>query len=243
MSRPLESFVSWTTSRLQSSASKTLSVVAPALTVIIMSPAARQLFSRAGGVGYICRYLHPNQHMESKSNINGQQLYELCYCLWVMSFDCKGDEDMQYHFHRDGAVPSLADLIIAKPREKIVRLALSTLRNLALLDTTTSKLFASRRNLSVTSHFLIEMIGCGLMKSVDFLMERIWSDQDIIDDLRALLQLLHDTYKELSRWDVYEAEIESTHLQWGVVHTEAFFQENAKRMEGRNGDFSIVKVS
>lgn len=46
----------------------------------------------------------------------------------------------------------------------------------------------------------------------------------------------------MTRWDVYVAELELGHLQWGMLHTEKFFQENAKLMEGTNGDFSVVKV-
>jgi len=47
----------------------------------------------------------------------------------------------------------------------------------------------------------------------------------------------------MSRFDVYQSEVESSHLQWGIVHTEKFFRENARKMEGKKGDFSIVKVS
>lgn len=46
----------------------------------------------------------------------------------------------------------------------------------------------------------------------------------------------------MTRWDVYEAEVDSGHLQWGMVHTEKFFKENAKLMEGKDGNFAIVKV-
>lgn len=45
----------------------------------------------------------------------------------------------------------------------------------------------------------------------------------------------------MSRWDVYLAEVQSGHLEWSAVHTEKFFQQNAKLMEGPNSDFAIVK--
>ena len=61
-------------------------------------------------------------------------------------------------------------------------------------------------------------------------------------DLDVLHRLLHDNYKEMSRWDVYLIEVETGHLEWSAVHTEKFFQQNAKRMEGPDGDFRIVKV-
>lgn len=50
-------------------------------------------------------------------------------------------------------------------------------------------------------------------------------------DLKKLQQLLRDAHIELSRWDVYEAELESGCLRWGVVHTEDFFRDNVGKME------------
>ena len=54
--------------------------------------------------------------------------------------------------------------------------------------------------------------------------------------------MLHANYHDMTRWDVYKSEVESGHLQWGIVHTEKFFKENARRMEGTDGNFAIVKV-
>lgn len=62
-------------------------------------------------------------------------------------------------------------------------------------------------------------------------------------DLDILYKLLRETYREMSRWDVYQAEVESGHLEWGVVHSEKFFKEHARRLEGKNGDFTVLRVS
>ena len=61
-------------------------------------------------------------------------------------------------------------------------------------------------------------------------------------DLDILYSILHEAHRDLTRFDVYKSEIEAGHLQWGLVHTEKFFKENAKLMEGPNGDFAIVQV-
>jgi len=63
-----------------------------------------------------------------------------------------------------------------------------------------------------------------------------------LEDLNALHGMLHETQADMTRWDVYQAEVDSGHLQWSIVHTEKFFRENAKRMEGKDGNFAIVKV-
>jgi hypothetical protein len=64
----------------------------------------------------------------------------------------------------------------------------------------------------------------------------------LVTDLNKLHSLLRATAHDMTRWDVYVAEVDSGHLQWGMVHTEKFFQENAQMMEGPNGDFVLVKV-
>ena len=54
--------------------------------------------------------------------------------------------------------------------------------------------------------------------------------------------VVHENYKDLSRWDLYEAEVESGNLQWGILHTEKFFQQNCQMLEGKNLDFRLVKI-
>jgi V-type H+-transporting ATPase subunit H len=60
--------------------------------------------------------------------------------------------------------------------------------------------------------------------------------------LKVLHGLLHENYKDMTSWDVYVAEVESGHLEWGPIHTEKFFRENAKMMEGPDGDFRLVRT-
>ena len=61
-------------------------------------------------------------------------------------------------------------------------------------------------------------------------------------DLNFLYSELHEAHRDLSRFDVYKSEVEAGHLQWGLVHTEKFFKENARLMEGADGDFALVQV-
>jgi V-type H+-transporting ATPase subunit H len=90
--------------------------------------------------------------------------------------------------------------------------------------------------------FMTEMLACRLLKSVTYLEDRQFTDPDIVADIKALHKLLADNYKEMSRWEVYKAEVESGNLQWGSTHTEAFFKENARMMEGKDADFKLLKV-
>lgn len=61
-------------------------------------------------------------------------------------------------------------------------------------------------------------------------------------DITLLNRLLHANYKEISRWDMYQAEVESGNLEWGVLHTEKFFKENCRLLEGKNDDFYLLKI-
>jgi V-type H+-transporting ATPase subunit H len=59
-----------------------------------------------------------------------------------------------------------------------------------------------------------------------------------IDELRKILSA---NYHELTKWEVYLAELDSGMLKEGIVHTEQFFKSNARKMEGMDGDFCHVK--
>jgi len=244
---PLKALISWTTSQLQSSCGKSLSMVTPTLTALLSSTEARTIFASEGGIGYLSRHLRVKQtinDVKGKSKGGGvsiQQIYELCFCLWIMSYDCDTSAAIRKLFARDGAIKSLVELVSSAPREKVVRVALSTLRNLALCSTNVNPGLDGRT--VVDSYvFLGDMIGFGLMKVIKFMMERQWSDPDIVEDITLLNRLLHANYKEISRWDMYQAEVESGNLEWGVLHTEKFFKENCRLLEGKNDDFYLLKI-
>jgi V-ATPase subunit H len=103
----LQSLVSWIASRLQSSTSTCLALVTPALSVLIAAPEARSLFDQAGGIGFLVRHLRVRQVGPKKNSSSVQHLYELCFCLWIMTYECKTSEEMRSHFHRDQAVFAL----------------------------------------------------------------------------------------------------------------------------------------
>jgi V-type H+-transporting ATPase subunit H len=207
------------------------------MTIILEIKEAHLAFIDNGGLGFLSRHLHtsdkdPND-LPRKAGASVQQLYELTYCLWLLSFDCCDHHSPRKHFRRDGAVPALVDLVAAATREKITRLALSTLRNLATFHTSEDSYDALA--------FRTEMIGCGLLTRLERLKEAAkWNDPDMIDDVDILEEHLQETFRHMTRWDLYHAEVESSHLQWGVLHTKKFFRENIKLFEGDDGQFKII---
>lgn len=190
---PLQALVSWIASQLQSSSGASLSLVIPALMTLMACPEARTMFTDSGGIGYLSRHLRMKHNTGSTRSNNKrsrtpdvgtsvQQLYELSFCMWTLSYECNDSATVRSHFARDGAVGALVDLVAAAPREKVVRVAISALVNLATCtanDSSTTRGVSGKRVVN-SSYFLTEMVGCGLITSIDRLKERQWTDPDIV---------------------------------------------------------------
>lgn len=253
---PLEAITAWIVSQLKNASGSQVGICTPALKVLMDAPETRNLFCKSGGVKYMSRQIRvgskaKNMAATEKKNMGQasvQQLYEITFCMWILTYELNRSGAIRADFAKDSlAVSALVDLVSVAPREKVVRVALSCLCNLATCTADENEPVAGNSGTTpgapITGKtFLSEMIACGLMKAIDHLRDRQFTDPDLVEDVTLLHKLLHDNYKELSRWEVYKNEVESGHLQWGSCHTEAFFKENARMMEGTDGDFYLVKV-
>lgn len=243
---PLESLNAWIVSQLKSTGGM-VGLCAPALMVLMEAYETRMMFCDAGGIKYIARQLRSESGRGSDSKKkfgqgSVQQLYEMTFCLWILTYELNRSYKIRADFAKDGQpVLALVELVSSAPREKVVRVALSSLRNLATCSSEEDPEPAGTMKKDGT-YFLSEMIACGLMKAISLLRERQFTDPDIVDDVDTLHKLLTANYHELTRWEVYKNEIESGHLKWGSTHTEAFFKENARMIEGSDGDFHLLKV-
>jgi hypothetical protein len=121
----------------------------------------------------------------------------------------------------------------AASREKITRVALSTLRNLATFHT------SSAEDGFDSLAYRTEMVGCRLLTRLERLKEAAkWNDQDMVDDIDILEGHLQATFRHMTRWDLYQAEVESSHLQWGLLHTDNFFEKMPNVSKGMTGSSS-----
>jgi V-type H+-transporting ATPase subunit H len=249
---PTEALAAWVASQLKNATGAMVGVCIPAVKAIMEAHESRVIFCKSGGVKYISRQLRAGSKTTKtltaamdntkKAQTSVQQLYELVFCLWILTYELNTSYSIRADFAKDGlAISALVDMISIAPREKVVRVALSALRNLATCDADNCPQPAGQPRVD-DKHFLGEMIACGLMKAVTHLRDRQFTDPDVVEDVKCLHKLLTENYKEMSRWEVYKNEIEAGHLQWGSVHTEAFFKENARMMEGSDGDFRPLKV-
>jgi V-type H+-transporting ATPase subunit H len=247
---PLEAITAWIVSQLKNASGTLVAICTPAMRVLMEAPETRALFCKSGGVKYMSRQLRVGSKSKSLTGpekkkfgqASVQQLYEISFCMWILTYDLNDSYAIRQDFAKDtAAVSALVDMVSVAPREKVVRVALSSLRNLATCTGRNDPNPAGQTPIE-GHYFLSEMIACGLMKAIDHLRERQFTDPDLVDDVECLHKLLHENYKEMSRWEVYKNEVESGQLQWGSTHTEAFFKENANMMEGSDGDFHLLKV-
>jgi len=246
---PLEALTAWVISQLKSSNSITVGTTIPAIMTLMSTTEGRQIFAASGGIKYLSRQLRQREKKkaslllgaERKANSSVQQLYELTFCLWCLTYELNNFADVRADFSKDGLpVMALVELVSSAPREKVVRVALAALRNLAVSSADVHPESDLPRIDSKV--FLGEMIACGLMKAIELLRERQFTDPDIVDDVESLHMMLADNFKEMTRWEVYQNEVETGQLQWGSTHTDTFFKENATMMEGKDGDFHLVKI-
>ncbi len=148
--------------------SSSVRVAVTALTVLLRQKDARLMFAAKGGVTQLNSMLR----MQGGDSTNTQLLYELCFCLWCLSFE----EEVLPDFSLCGTVATLSQQVAASLREKIVRVSLSALCNLA--------------GSALICAFCREMTACGLLTTLEKFKSRPWSDPDIAPDAEELRILL-----------------------------------------------------
>jgi V-type H+-transporting ATPase subunit H len=128
------------------------------------------------------------------------------------------------------AIGVLVGLVAAARREKVVRVAIATLRNLSR---------AGGSEGATSAGFAEAMIDCGLLTTLENFRERKWTDDDVADDLEAVREFLLRNFRELSSIERYEKEVRGERLAWNHLHSEKFFREHAAACD--RGDFKVVR--
>lgn len=151
-----------------------------------------------------------------------QLLYHVLLTIWQLSFEAslvgKGLEKEQE------IVPLYAQLLRLSPKEKTTRLLLSTLLN--LLSAPSNK-----------STLLPTAAAARLPALLSNLKGRHLTDSDLLDDLKALTEILDDYTSSQTTFDEYATEIQSGRLRWSPPHKDAtFWRENARKILDDDGN-------
>ncbi|KAI8462608.1 MAG: armadillo-type protein [Monoraphidium minutum] len=212
-------FVDWLCNQLRRPTNPTKSVpcAVAALATLLRERSARALFARGGGVQLLAPLLR-----SCNSPANSQLLYEICLCLWQLSYYRPAAEAMA----GSGAIKGLVDVVKAAQKEKVVRVALLALRNLLEED-----------NLGLAA----DMVEAGLPKVVAQRSMQTWGDEDIPPVLESMSEALKRGVTVMSSFDKYKKEVMSGMLDWTPMHTsELFWRQNIDRFEDK--DFQVLRV-
>mmetsp|Transcript_17469 Transcript_17469/g.30112 ORF Transcript_17469/g.30112 Transcript_17469/m.30112 type:complete len:470 (-) Transcript_17469:767-2176(-) len=209
----LAMFVNWQISQLKSSSTSegVLLAVTGALMVQLRNEQSRMMFFRSNGLPLLVALL------KSQSL---QLLYQTIFCIWLLSYY----QEAIPAFADAGVVPGLIQLLKTVTKEKVVRISVATLINVL-----------------GKGRYSNDMVQYGLVRVLQTLSYHKWSDDDLIDDMKLLIDSLAESIKELSSFDVYRMEVLSGKLDWTPVHKqESFWKENSTKFEGN--DAQVLKV-
>eukprot|EP00854_Cymbomonas_tetramitiformis_P024695 gene24695-30056_t len=135
-------------------------------------------------VDWLCNQLLVPLLTPSASPSTIQMLYEATFCVWNMSFLRPAAELMG----GAGVLPALVEVARVVSKEKVVRMAVLTLKNLA--ETTGMSYGADAAEL-------------GFLKVVSTLQQGTWADEELVDALSNLGDGLQQCLKDASSFDKY----------------------------------------
>ncbi|XP_053209929.1 V-type proton ATPase subunit H-like [Panonychus citri] len=129
-------------------------------------------------------------------------LYQLTFCLWLLSFNVSTSEVMSKH----NLIPALADILNESVKEKVTRIILASFRNL----------IEKPEDPEVSRDNAITMVQGKVLKQLDILKQagNKYEDPDLLEDIEFLYEKLQSYVHDLSSFDEYCNEIKSGRLEW-----------------------------
>ncbi|KAL0086266.1 ATPase, V1 complex, subunit H [Phycomyces blakesleeanus] len=158
-----------------------------------------------------------------KATATPQMLYQVIFCLWLLTFEPKIAAEINEKYD---IIPLLVDIAKAAVKEKVIRVAIATLKNLVAK--------APAQNLAA-------MLVVKLLPFTENLSGRKWSDADILEDVNYLKEKLQENFQSLTTFEQYASEIETGKLEWSPPHkSEVFWKENASKLDENN--YSLLRA-
>jgi V-type H+-transporting ATPase subunit H len=109
--------------------------------------------------------------------VSVQMVYQAVFCFWLFSFDVEIAEQLNAKF---AIIPLLADVARNAVKEKVVRMIVATLKNLAE---------------KAPSATIPAMLGSKCLPLMESLSARKWSDEEITQDIDVVKELLSEKLK------------------------------------------------
>jgi len=141
---------------------------------------------------------------------NVQLLYQVGFCLWLLSYD----PEIATRMDETDVVVNMLKVMKSVSKEKVIRVCLACLRNLV-----------DKAGHNQT------MIDNDAMKQLAVLRNRKWSDEEVREDLDFISDSLAKSVHVLSSIDMYKKEVASGKLEWTPVHkSETFWRDNVTKI-------------
>ncbi|KAF9358084.1 H(+)-transporting V1 sector ATPase subunit H [Mortierella sp. NVP85] len=152
-----------------------------------------------------------------------QMQYQVIYCFWILTFNNEVAQDLNRKYE---IIPTLVEIAKSSIKEKVIRVIISTLRNLVEN--------APEANLAA-------MAAAKLLAFTENLSTRKWSDGDILDDVNYLKAELEENFQTLTTFEVYQAELISGRLTWSPPHrSDLFWTKNWRELKKDN--YKLLRV-
>ncbi|POY73016.1 hypothetical protein BMF94_4002 [Rhodotorula taiwanensis] len=153
-----------------------------------------------------------------RGNPSPQMQYQLAFCFWLLTFEQKIAEQINARYN---LIPLLLDLAKQAIKEKILRVVVSTFRNLVVR--------APKQNLAP---MLVAKVLPWIQTS---LQGRMFSDDEIKDDVEFLAGELKSSFDGMTTFDEYKSELASGHLTWSPAHkNDDFWRDNAAKLTDKD---------
>jgi V-type H+-transporting ATPase subunit H len=218
VARTITTFLEWLLSQLRrpSHPSRATPTVVHCLAVLLREPPVRQLFHRSNGVTLLSPLLSPPPLGATSMSIQLQ--YESILCAWELSFYGPAAEALA---GMEGVVAGLIHVVRLAQKEKLVRAALLTLKNLLNVNDNAALDYA--------------VVEKGLGKAVSIRQEQNWDDDDVPALLDWMAGHLEERVIALSSLERYKKEVLGGTLRRSPLHdSDAFWLENAEKLIENN---------
>eukprot|EP01138_Halocafeteria_seosinensis_P009835 gb/GECG01010046.1/.p1 GENE.gb/GECG01010046.1/~~gb/GECG01010046.1/.p1 ORF type:complete len:510 (+),score=68.20 gb/GECG01010046.1/:1-1530(+) len=166
-------------------------------------------------------------------NKNMQFVYEVAFCLWVLSFERKA----RYVMYRHDTVYDLCLVCkVTGVPMKILRMAIGTVTNLIHSF--------SRDRYEANSTEFVEPLPRVWDTQLPKVVEHIhasekFDDEELNRDAEWLRETLQANKEKLASIDKYKAELYKGSFSWGILHRPEFWRENYIYFE--YDDFDLVR--
>jgi len=137
-------------------------------------------------------------------------VYKGLMCVWLASFNNGVKIPLT-------AVSSINEVLKNSRTEKVIRMALLAIENLAK-----SKAMCEE---------MADNDTIGLVSALEY---EKWRDAELIELISKMKEKLSQELKMLTNFERFEREVNSGKLKWGFIHSEKFWLENVLKCESNN---------